>query len=82
MPLLTGSDSLNTVFTPAAGPFIAQATGLGPVFLQRRNVTAAPWAQVAQISGLGVVVQNPIAAAEYRFVSEAAPTSVVVRADQ
>lgn len=82
MPLLSGSDSLNSVFTPAATPFIAQATGLGPVFLQRRNVTAAPWAQVGQISGLAVVVQNPVAGAEYRFVSEAEPTSVAVRADQ
>ena len=82
MALLTGSDTLNTVFTPAATPFIAQATGSSPVFLQRRNVTAAAWAQVGQISGLAVVVQNPVAGAEYRFFSEAAPTSVAVRADQ
>jgi hypothetical protein len=82
MPLLTGSDTLNTVFTPAAVPFICQATGAAPVFLERRNVTAAPWAVVAQVSGLALVIDNPVAGAEYRFTSTGGTTTVAVRADQ
>lgn len=85
MPLLVGSDTLNTVFTPAAAPFIVQATGTQRVRLLRRNVTAAPWAVVADVTGLALVVDNPVAGAEYTFESEGDPNAnptIQVRADQ
>jgi hypothetical protein len=79
MALITNSDQLNTAFVPAAGDFIVQVTA-GSVNLQRRNVTAAAWANVAPLSNQGYVVQNPVAGAEYRFLS--LDGSPVVRADQ
>lgn len=86
MPLITGSDALNSTFTPAATPFIVQATGTTQrVKLVRRNVTAAAWAMVADVTGLALVVDNPVAGAEYQFQVDGSPVNnagVSVRADQ
>lgn len=74
------ASAVNTPFTPAAGDFIVQCTG-GVVGLQRRAVTAAAWTDVGTItSNDSPIVSNPIAGAEYQFVTiVGTPT---VRADQ
>jgi len=70
--------ALNTDFTPAAGDFIAQATGAKAVLL-RKNAGAAAFAVVGTIErDTGVIVANPVAGAVYKFDGEGA----TVRADQ
>jgi hypothetical protein len=79
--MATLTTALNTSFTPAVGDFIAQASG-GMVYLQRRNTSGSAWVNIQpNIDALGaVVVNNPIAGADYQFVS--ATTAAVVSADQ
>ena len=81
MPLIANSNTLNTAFAPAAGNFIAQATG-GEVTLLRRNTNADPWVIYDTLNTIkgAIVVVNPVAGAEYQFVPvRGTPT---VRADQ
>ena len=86
MALLTGSDVLETAFTPAVGTFLVQATG-GVAVLERRNVTGITWARLQPtLDGTSSVgnafnVDNPIASVEYRFVALNG-TAPSVRADQ
>lgn len=78
--MATLTTTLNTAFTPAVGDFTAQVTG-GAATLQRRNTAGAAWALVDAIVNRAVIVSNPIAAAEYRFVQVGNDTAVV-QADQ
>lgn len=86
MPLITGSDILSTVFTPAVGTFTVQATG-GVAALERRQVSGAAWARIQPSldgnsrNGNAFNVNNPVAGVEYRFVAVGG-TSPTVRADQ
>lgn len=75
--MATLTTALNAEFTPAAGDFIAQATG-GTANLLRKNSSGAQFAPVGQING-AVNVDNPIAGAVYKF---SAPEGVTVQADQ
>lgn len=70
--MATIASALDTPFTPAATPFYAQVTG-GQCALQSRGNGAAPWATVvaplgAPAAGAGII-QNPVAAVEYKFVA-------------
>ncbi len=78
MPLITGSNALNSTFTPAAGDFTVDVQG-GAVNLQRDSGGGFIW--VGRIEqGVGMVVSNPVASVNYRFTLAAGnPT---VRADQ
>jgi len=79
--MATLTTELATAFTPAVGDFIVQTTGAG-VRLERRNTSGAAWALVGFIEPNECkVVSNPIAAADYRFVSVGGGTPVV-QADQ
>ena len=86
MPLITGSNILETVFTPAVGTFIVQATG-GVAALERRQVSGAAWARIQPIidsnskNGNAFNVENPVAGVEYRFMAIGG-TTPIVRADQ
>ena len=75
--MATLTAALDTDFTPAAGDFIAQATG-GTANLLRKNSSGAQFAPVGPING-AVTVDNPVAGAVYKF---SAPTGVTVQADQ
>lgn len=80
--MATLTSALDTDFTPAAGDFIAQATG-GSVQLLRKNSSGAAFALVGLI-GIGtgaVIVSNPVAGAVYRF-STTGGQVVAVQADQ
>lgn len=70
--------ALETEFTPAAGEFIAQATG-GQASLMRKNTSGAGFAAVGIID-TAVVVSNPVGGAVYKFVKHYG--SPVVQADQ
>jgi len=78
--MATLTSSLSTAFIPAVGSFNVQSTG-GAVILERRQTSGAVWAAVGVIEhGVGKIVDNPVAAAEYRFTTlSGAPT---VQADQ
>ena len=73
--------ALNTSFTPAAGDFIAQASG-GLVWLQRRNTSSSVWVNIQpNVDALGAAtVSNPVAGADYQFVSQY--PNAIVSADQ
>ena len=74
--LTTAND---TEFTPAAGEFIAQATGAAATLL-RKNVSGAAFASAGRIEpGMAYVVSNPVAGAVYKFAADAGAT---VREDQ
>jgi len=77
--MATLASALNTVFTPAVGDFIVQATS-GPAYLQRRNTSGAAWATIVTLNETGGIVSNPIASVDYRFTSHS--TTVIVQADQ
>lgn len=78
--MATLTTALATAFTPAVGDFNVQVTGAS-VRLERRNTSGAAWALVGVIEPNECkVVSNPIAAADYRFVSVGG--SPVVQADQ
>lgn len=74
--------ALAAEFTPAAGDFVAQATG-GVAQLQRKQTSGAAFARVGEISG-AVVVSNPVAGAVYKFVAYDTATygTPTVQADQ
>lgn len=76
----TLTSALNTAFTPSVGSFNVQANG-GNVQLERRNTSGARWAIVGVMTaGVAYVVDNPVGAADYRFVPvTGTPT---VQADQ
>ena len=76
--MATIASALDTEFTPAAGDFIAQATG-GTALLVRKDSAGAAFADVALIDK-AVVVSNPIAGAVYKFQTRYG--SPVVQADQ
>lgn len=71
--------ALNTEFTPAVGDFNAQATG-GMAILERKQTSGAAWGEAGRIHNAGVVVENPISGAVYRFRADVA--GVAVQADQ
>jgi hypothetical protein len=78
--MATICSALNTAFTPVTGSFNVQVSG-GNVQLERRNTSGAAWAVVGPISaGLAVVVDTPVAGADYRFVGMTG--SPTVQADQ
>lgn len=79
--MATLTTALNTSFTPAAGDFIAQVTG-APVSLLRRNTSGAAWAFVAELKNQAVIVGNPIAGADYKFVPADGAATAAVQADQ
>jgi hypothetical protein len=62
--------AVETVFTPTATTFIAQATN-GQAYLERRNTPGSAWAQLrgAPIQDEAVIVDNPVIGASYRFRS-------------
>lgn len=74
------ASAVATAFTPAAGDFIVQVTG-GVAGLQRRADTAAEWTEVGILTPNDApIVANPVAGAEYQFVTVSG--TPVVRADQ
>ena len=78
--MATIASALNTPFTPAAGPFIAQVSG-GRALLQRRNTAGAAWTNVGEIGAdAAPMIENPVAGADYRFIT--ASGTPVVQADQ
>lgn len=79
--MATLTTAFDTSFTPAAGDFIVQATG-APVALKRRNTAGAAWAWVATINNQAVIVDNPIAGAEFMFAREDLSVLAAVQADQ
>lgn len=79
MALITGSDTENTEFTPAAGDFIIQATN-GKISLVRKNASGANFASVGSIDGVAVIIDNPVAGAVYKWRRDGGDPSV--RADQ
>lgn len=80
MALISGSDSLNSSFTPGVGDFVPTVSG-GQAILERQAATGAPWSQVGVIQqGDAVIVNNPLSGINYRF--RAAIGSPAVRADQ
>ena len=79
--MTTLTNALDTVFVPGVGDFIVQATPL-PAFLDRRNTAGAAWAAVDGVPIVGaLIVNNPVAGAEYRFRATPAGTTNV-QADQ
>lgn len=78
MALLTNSNTLNTVFTPAVGVFRVQCSA-GTAQLQSRAVSGAAWVFVGDVNR-DLRCNNEIAGTEYQFVST--ESAVVVRADQ
>lgn len=78
--MATLTTTLTTTFTPAVGDFTAQVTG-GTASLQRRNTSGAAWAQVESLTNRAVIVSNPIAATDFRFVQVGSDTAIV-QADQ
>lgn len=76
MTLLT--NALNTPFTPAVGDFIIQVTGGQAAFL-RRGSSSDDWTEITPVVVGGPIVSNPVAGAEYKFVSS---QNVTVRAYQ
>ena len=78
--MTTLTTALNTTFTPAAGAFIVQCTG-GNAQLERRGSSSASWAIVGVVAnGLASNIDNPVAAADYRFTGLSGTPSV--QADQ
>jgi hypothetical protein len=78
--MATIATALLTPFTPGIGSFIAQATA-GEARLDRRNTSGAAWTAVGYLSfGTSAIVDNPIAGAQYQFVTTQG--SPVVQADQ
>lgn len=72
--------ALNTVFTPATGTFIAQATG-NQVVLQSRNTSGAAWVIAAPMPfATALLIDVPVSGVQFRFVSPDA--GAVVQADQ
>ena len=72
--------ALDTIFTPSVGVFSAQVTG-GSAYLYRRQTDGAAWAIVGVLrTDLAVVVDNPVADADYKITT--ASGSPVVQADQ
>jgi hypothetical protein len=71
--------ALNTEFTPATGPFNVQVVG-GDAYLWRKNSAAAAFTEVLgnPIAG-AVIVDNEVAGAIYRLLSD---DSVTVSVDQ
>jgi len=77
--MATLTTTLAAVFTPAVGDFNVQASG-GLAYLQRRQTSGAAWVTVGSFQNEGCIVSNPIAAADFRFMSHSSTT--VVQADQ
>lgn len=77
--MATIASAVETEFTPAAGDFIVQATGM-PVALMRKNTAGAAFVPVTSIDNQALVISNPVAAAVYKFVASGRP--VTVQADQ
>lgn len=83
MALLTGSNAVNTPFTPAAGDFIVQVTGAGQIQLMRRNTSGDTFVPADMLNAGAYVVANPVAGAQYQFqAAPGASSSPTFRADQ
>jgi hypothetical protein len=79
--MATLTTALNTAFTPAAGNFRVQCSG-GSVELQSRGTSGAAWVRVGQMSpGVVMLVENPVAGVDFRFVPDGSSTPTV-QADQ
>ena len=78
--MTTLTTALNTTFTPAAGTFNVQCTK-GSVKLMRRQTSGADWGISGVLANGQVgVVDNSVAATDYKFVAvDGSPT---VQADQ
>ncbi len=72
--------ALDTEFTPAVGNFNAQVSG-GMALLERKQTADAAWVEVSRVHAAGVVVNNAVAGAVYRFSNGGIGTPVV-QADQ
>ncbi len=72
--------ALNTEFTPAAGDFIAQATG-GAAILQRKDSSGVAFADVGLVDQ-AVIVSNPVAGAVFKFITALTYGTPTVQADQ
>lgn len=80
MTLLVGSNSLDTDFFPAAGPFIVQVSGPNPVKLLRKNTSTDTFASVGYIDPETCKnVDNPVSGTVFRFHANGPATT---RADQ
>lgn len=79
MPLLTGSNAVNTVFTPAVGTFTVHVSG--SLQLESRPAAGATWEECGTVEGR-MDVNNPVAGTDYRWVEVRAGSFVSVRADQ
>lgn len=77
--MATIASALATEFTPAAGDFVAQASG-GAAQLQRKQSAGAEFVTVGLLHNEGAIVSNPVAGAVYKFV--AVIGTPVVQADQ
>lgn len=79
--MATIASAVNTAFTPgAATPFIVQVGGsLAPVTLMRRNTSGAAWVPVGPPISGALIVDNPVAGAEYQFACNG---TAQVQADQ
>lgn len=72
---------LNTAFTPAAGDFIVSCAG-GTVQLLRSNDGTAAFCSLAMIHNEGKTVSNPVAGAQYKFVTVNPNETPAVAANQ
>ena len=85
MALLSGSDTIDTAFTPATGVFRIQVSG-GTARLQSRATSGSPWVYVhdknngIDFGNVALYVRNDVAGAQYRFTD--ATLAAVFRADQ
>lgn len=77
--MATLTTALNASFTPTANPFIAQVSS-GKARLERQNTSGAAWVVVGELDNTGIIVDNPVAGANYRFTAMVG--SPVVQADQ
>jgi hypothetical protein len=67
--MATIASALDTVFTPAASDFTVQSLG-GHMVLRRRSTSSAPWVDMGEIYGSGVlIVANPVAGAQFMLVA-------------
>jgi hypothetical protein len=73
MPLITGSNALNTEFTPAAGDFRVQVTAARAT-LWSKGTSGSAWAKVAVLDPTQQGIVNNIAGTIYKWEGPGAVT--------
>jgi hypothetical protein len=84
MPLISGSTTVNTPFTPLQGAFRASNGSSGAVLLQVQYDGAGNWFFLGEIPSLVTLdVPNPSAGASYRYAWRSTPpTTISLQANQ